>query len=355
MLVFLLAIPYPLVAGPNDKPTEDPAHLRVELTIPNAQKAATSQELKLLLHEAHENMEGEESGSFVSRWMNQFNYKRLFLNAYRWYELKRSDPKSRDHALNLVLMFAMSHTLETIGGLALASHGLQPDTNPLLGAIFGILGVGITIPGLDPLCLGLMALYWRAPVAMDAALTVPRVVIFKSTGFLARTLGISAVMRWMWENQEAKAWLVDKIDHAPAGTYVFEQTVDSYDYSFPSVDGASSLKLSLIEKGEGTLALNRLHLSDLNLNSKILPAWLPLFGSNIKDAVQETVSLLKTGKEEELRKKNYIQGLTREWDGTMVVDFKSDALRLYPQRTLRLWNAAKSKINACLHWIARPK
>ncbi len=360
IVLFGLAAVLPLAAHP-EEPTSgedaDPGKIRIEITLPSPEAVSKADDLKRLLQDAHQSLEGEESGTFVSQWANQFNYRRLFLNAYRWYSLKRADPKSADHALNLVMMFAASHTAETIGGMAMASAGLQPGTNWFARIILGVVGVGITIPGLDPLCLGLMALYYRYPESMDRGLQIPRVVIVKCTSFLARRLGIAAVMRWMWEDQSAQSWLNEKIANARPGTYVFEQTVYGYHFALGGeAGGPSPLRLKLIaNEYDGRLTLSEIEVSRSSLMTTGLDEssrhWLSLFGLNVKEAVVESAALLARREEAQLKQKNYFNSLIENSAGLVTIKFNSDALTLSAGRNLRPWNWAKSAYRSCVHLL----
>ena len=362
-IVFSFLLSYSLVVAPvyaANPPTPaeaDPTELRVEVTITDPAKVSRAEQLKQMLEEAHESIEGEEEGSFLTKWINQFNYKRMVLSAYRWYEVKRSDPKTADAALNLVMMLAASHTLETIGGTSLAGAGLAPDTSWWARILFTVVGVGITLPGLDPLCLGLMALYFRYPQTVDATLQAPRVVIFKSTSFLARYSGISAVMRWMWETKDARAWLQEKIDKAVPGTYVYEATVDGYTFSMPAKDGGRSpLILKLIPKQEG-LGLAEIELDKAALTKQGLgrdaSQWLQLFGWNLSDAVIESAALIAKREDEKLAKRIYF-GSIKDHGEFVELHYKSDALRLHPQRNLRPWRWATRQAKNCFAALAQP-
>lgn len=359
-IIFSFLLSYSLVVAPvyavdPPSPAEaDRTKVRVEVTITDPATVSRAEQLKQMLEEAHESIEGEEEGSFFTKWIHQFNYRRMALNAYRWYEVKRSDPKTADAALNLVMMLAASHTIETIGGTSLAAAGLAPDASWWTRLLFTAVGVGITLPGLDPLCLGLMALYYRYPQTVDSTLQVPRVVIFKSTSFLARYSGISAVMRWMWETKEARAWLEEKIEKAAPGTYVYEATVEGYEFSYPSPGATSPLTLKLVPKHDG-LGLAEVRIDKTALTPSGLPRatahWLSLFGRNLSDAVTEAAALVAKKDEVKLSERVYYASKTNHGD-FVYLHFRADALRLAAQRTFRPWRWAKQKAKSCFHWLS---
>ncbi len=349
--IISLILAYSLALGPVvlANPPKATSHVKVELTIAD-QKVATSEELKKLMEEAHENLEGEEEeGNFVQRWMAKFNFYRIGLNAYRWYSVKRADPRTADQALNLVLMLLGSHTIETIGGGMLASSSVN-DTNPLVIAIKTILGIGITIPGFDPLCYALIGAYWRWPQAVNSALHYPRVAVVKSTSLLARYSGMAAVMSWMWENEPARAWLEERLKNAEPGTYVYEATVEGFDFTFAGESG--TLKVTLKDSGT-KLGVARLELKG-KVSGRNFREWLKLFGWNAADAIREVVGALEKSEPNltDLGKKVYVANVAAIDEG-FVVETKPAALSFGAKDTFKPWKATKAIAGQCSRWIGQ--
>lgn len=134
----------------------------------NQSEAPTTQpenDIESLLHEAHECMEGGEDEpvrnprDFIKALMENYNFKKLFVNGYRWIQIKKSDPQYRDHALNVVYMLGLSHGLETLSGPLGMMFASQEGASSKTMALIGTVGAIVAIPGLDPLCLVLMSVY----------------------------------------------------------------------------------------------------------------------------------------------------------------------------------------------------
>lgn len=137
----------------------------------------SSRELVELLDDAHHALEGhEEQGSFFKRWREKFRFKPVLLGAYRWYLSRQGRPEIANASANIAAMLLTSHTIETIGGLSLASLGLSQESE-LSQVVLTTIGVSVTVPGLDPLCLILVGAYSKWPQQMNRWLTVPRLFV----------------------------------------------------------------------------------------------------------------------------------------------------------------------------------
>ncbi len=101
----------------------------------------------------------------------------------RSYYILVSKPDQVTHAKNLIWLFPLSHLTETIGGFALLGFG----EDPLLRAVGGI----IPIPGLDPLCFGVYAMYGNR--SFRNAVTLTREFIENTVA----TYGVRPIARWM--------------------------------------------------------------------------------------------------------------------------------------------------------------
>jgi hypothetical protein len=86
-------------------------------------------------------------------------------------------------------MLAGSHGLEMLAGLGLAANGIA-GSGGVEGLIYTTIGITITIPGLDPLCLLLVGAYRRWPETMDRALTRPRIFVVEKARLLREFAGV---------------------------------------------------------------------------------------------------------------------------------------------------------------------
>lgn len=98
------------------------------------------------------------------QWLVGLNPVRIASNSYRAYHMQKNKAALAEHAMNLALVFPLSHGLEMaaapVFGLAASAMDLPTSVVATGSSALSI----IAIPGLDPLCFLIMAAYPLKPV-----------------------------------------------------------------------------------------------------------------------------------------------------------------------------------------------
>lgn len=98
------------------------------------------------------------------QWARGLNPLRLRRHAYRAYHMQKNKEELKEHALNLAMIMPLSHGLEMAAApiFALGSSALDLPQWIVAGGTSGL--SLIAIPGLDPVCMMLFAVYPLRPV-----------------------------------------------------------------------------------------------------------------------------------------------------------------------------------------------
>ena len=94
----------------------------------------------------------------------KFKFNQIALRLTRAYNMEADQEGIQDHLKNAMLLFPLSHTIETLTAPAFTVLGVQNGLPTLVVAVGGALLSIIAIPGLDPLCIVLFAAYSFRPV-----------------------------------------------------------------------------------------------------------------------------------------------------------------------------------------------
>lgn len=132
------------------------------------------------------------NGEALREWIGKFNFKRMMINTYRVFQIKKADPRYREHALNLAFMFPLSHSLEMLSGPAALMLGESLGMGDGLRYGIGTVGVIISIPGLDPLCIILYSAYATKP--FRKMVTALRTRTFSAVAFAGKASGVQFLM-----------------------------------------------------------------------------------------------------------------------------------------------------------------
>ncbi len=179
--------------------------------IDNTAQPLSESELKELMHEAHEHLEGagddEEKSTLrkiftLSEWTEKLNFKGIALKGARWYQSKAEDPRTRVHAANILTMLLTSHSIEVFGG-SNAIAGTFDIGNAIVDKIVPVMGGVIMLPGLDPLCIALITTYSLMPNAMGKLVYYPRILIVETSAFLYQSLGLRALIQYAFSQRDA--------------------------------------------------------------------------------------------------------------------------------------------------------
>jgi hypothetical protein len=117
--------------------------------------------IKVLEIEAHDLMHDDDHGSGLGNklkaWAQKLNVPEFILRQRLL--ARKGGATGSEHLQNLALLLGTSHLIEMSSGPLGASLAAAMDAPHWLTAGIGVVGGVISIPGLDPLCIGLFALY----------------------------------------------------------------------------------------------------------------------------------------------------------------------------------------------------
>lgn len=250
----------------------------------------------------------EEIKTFQGRireWVRTFNFKQLYFNAKRLYDLKSADPKLRDSVQDLVFMLGASHVVEStssVWGTGLANAlGASQGLQWLIGAA----GVVITIPGLDPLCIGLLAAYPASKkfrgIVRQARLSVFKVAM-KAWEISHFGVILRRVSTWM-KAYQAESYSELEIERVSRGMRRVRLTRPELTLTW--IEETSGAYLERVEVARGI--------------SKIPPLGL---GANLQAAVDEVVK-----SKGELGRNFYMRSISPNFQ---TVEYEPHAIRLSP-------------------------
>ena len=223
----------------------------------------TQEEVNYLVESSHEIIEGDHFGNFFKRWAQAFNLKSKFIDGYRWASAKSVDPRFKDTVTDSLLLFGFSHLLEMLTGPAMLLVGANNEWPHWLMAAVGAAGTAISIPGLDPMCILIFAVYAKSADFRNAV-GVVRKAVMKNVNFV--TLGSSL-----------------------SQTY----------YTAPvSAQNESPIRLAIYSDKHGPyLQEVVIHKSSLaGLDSAALKTWLKGLGWNARNFVKKILQSVSAGK-----------------------------------------------------------
>jgi hypothetical protein len=126
------------------------------------------------------------------KFKDEFDFKALSLRTVRVYNLYKNDPELKDHAKNLVFIVPFSHLVETsLAPVFMATGTYLEWSQPIILTGGAILSVAI-IPGLDPLCLLILATYPLKPV-------------YKSVNFVRQQT--ESLAKWIYRNSGTQGFV----------------------------------------------------------------------------------------------------------------------------------------------------
>lgn len=249
----------------------------------------SSQQLLQLMDDAHHAIETEgTASSFLGAWGEKFSFKEVALNAYRWYSAHKQQPEVANASANIVVMLLTSHAMETVGGVGLASFGMGQHSH-LAQVILTTIGVSVTVPGLDPLCIILVGAYSKWPKAMNRWLTIPRMFVVHGTraalglvgipeGYLPAAYADFAKQRFLEQmKKDGHSVVADSVttDHA-----VF-QILGSHE---------NAIELEFASQAKTGMSLVEVRMKGMQQESAELLRGLKLFGPNIRELVLDLVN-----------------------------------------------------------------
>lgn len=249
----------------------------------------SSQQLLRLMDEAHHAIETEgSSSSFFGAWGEKFSFKDIALNAYRWYSAHKQRPEVANASANIVVMLLTSHAMETVGGVGLASFGMGQHSH-LAQFVLTTIGVSVTVPGLDPLCIILVGAYSKWPKAMNRWLTIPRMFVIHGARAALGVAGIPEGYLPAAYADFAKQRFLEQMKKE--GHSVVAESV-SVDHAVFKIFGTneSGIELEFAAEPKIGMSLVEIRMSGQPQESPELVRGLKLFGTNIRELVLDLIN-----------------------------------------------------------------
>ena len=288
-----------------------------------------AEELRQLLEDAHHSIEDEHGGTLLQRYRGKFNLKRTVLDAYRWYAMHQGEPHVANAAANVATLLVASHGLESLLGAGLVSLGATGDLDDLVRMGAAAVGITITIPGLDPICLVAVGSYRLWPRTMNRLLSKPRLFIVKSSEFAHRLAGLPDGWFSFLFTDHRRARLLRSLS-AQSRHLQVTPLEDGAEFRILDLNGPGEAVLRATRDPEsGLLGLRSVRFSDPPIAKAALNRGLKPFGINIRSAVLDLMSRDSTN-DHDLAHIPYVRGVEREaGQKEILVQFNPLAFPLY--------------------------
>lgn len=290
--------------------------------------------LAKLVHDAEEASEGGEFeaktknkvAAFIQEYASKINIPKVALGMLRWYYVQEA--KYPSIAADLSVMLLASHSTEMLSGpigVALSSAGGAPTwVNWLIGVTGGI----ISIPGLDPLCIGLGWAYVKYP-GFRNGVTTSRVFLMKAvTG-----IGADRFVNWFIQKQNRADFIRNALESEPGKyTYMLEASdgEPGKRYEFRNPQGRVFAWVNF--ENETTTFVNEVQFDVEAAKTVPTPEFsrmLGLFNSNVSIALSKAYKAFKNGKliplGSEYHVLDIVPALTKS---TVNIRFRPRALKL---------------------------
>lgn len=307
-------------------------HQQIQLTeIPASAVGITADQLRSLNQDGHHSIEGEAEGAHaapagqslrskvttrikqlpgqVKQLPDKLKFKQMALNAYRWYSRHKGLPHVENAAANIVAMYITSHTIETVGGFSMMGHGvgsgMQGWTDWMTATVGGI----IIWPTLDPLCIFLSFTYGKFPVAMNKALTVPRLIAVHLAKLPLSYSGVHDRYLAAAVQEKLKDRFLTELAKTNSSIKVTSSKLEAFEYSVFGAHGGQVVTLKMHTNANGGQALESISFSpDASAISRgYLEQLLTPFGLNIRNLVLEMDAALSDNKLNEMEHLPYVE------------------------------------------------
>ncbi|MBY0315803.1 MAG: hypothetical protein K2Q26_09805 [Bdellovibrionales bacterium] len=158
VLMIFFIFSFPISAQQN---SNDPIAIEI-VKSPNFAEDHEHRMAAEMIEKTHEIIEGDESGSFLRNWRENFRFQQKAIDGYRWVSMHRGTPYET-LVTDGVFLFGLTHVTEMLSGPIAMSVSISQGWPEWITAIFGGVGTIISVPGLDPLCIITFAIYSKSP------------------------------------------------------------------------------------------------------------------------------------------------------------------------------------------------
>jgi hypothetical protein len=288
----------------------------------------------------HGSESGNKVGAFFKEYAKKLNIPKVALGMYRWYNVMSDKYPAMVADLSIMLM--MSHTLEMLSGPVGVSLSTAAGAPQWVNWTIGVAGGVISIPGLDPLCIGLGIAYVKSP-HFRSGVTYTRVAIMK----VVSALGVDRFLNWFIQKTERVDFIKNSLRSEP-GRYRY-LTVPSDDTSglkyefrntknevFARVEFELNVERGTVHAKKATFFTE----PSTSVSPKQFSQMLGLFNHNVSDAFSKSYSSFKKGNIESAASEYHVTVVDQHAGG---IDFTylPKALKLTEKRSWsqNFWNA----------------
>lgn len=274
------------------------SHLRAADGTP----AEKTQDVKSVLNQFHNDIEHSEIDNesktklynLLSQWIANFNFSKITLDAHRSVQMRYyQDNGKSEYIRNLPVLASLhlvSHFIEASSGPVGVYVASQLGFGSSVQIAIGTMGAIITVPGLDPLCIILLAVSPFKPV--QKTMTAIRLVAVKVAGGVSNMLHLQEAMNKLLENKDRLSEIIKTSPNADLSlVYDSKKDVLLKQLSVKSSEGKPYLTLTFQEKAGKTwvTALEVLDAQTLNQNKKSLDQILKQFNVSVRYALQRAI------------------------------------------------------------------
>jgi hypothetical protein len=262
------------------------------------------QDVKAVLNQFHNDIEHSEIDgesktklySLLSQWIANFNFSKITLDAHRSVQMRYyQDGGQSEYIRNLPVLASLhlvSHFIEASSGPVGVYLASQLGFGSSVQIAIGTIGAIITVPGLDPLCIILLAVSPFKPV--QKTMTAIRLVAVKVYGGVSNMLHLQEAMNKLLENKDRLSEIIKTSPNTDLSlVYDSKSYVLLKQLSIKSPEGKPYLNLTFQEKAGKTwvTALEVLDTQTLNQNKKALDRIMKQFNVSVRYALQRAIKV----------------------------------------------------------------
>lgn len=267
----------------------------------------SNQDVKAVLNQFHNDIEHSELDneskskiySLLNQWVGNFNFTKIALDVHRSAQMRYlQDDGKTEYIKNIPVLASLhlaSHFVETVSGPVGVYIASQLGFGSSVQVAIGTVGAIITVPGLDPLCIVLLAISPLKPV--QKTMTAIRLVAVKVSGGVSNALQLKQAMGKILEKKDRLSEIINAHPTANLG-FVYDAKTDALMKRLvvKSQEGKSYLTLNFNSaKSHNDVvrtwvqSLEVLDVETLNQNKNDLDRLLQRFNISVRYALKQAI------------------------------------------------------------------
>ena len=334
-------------------------HTSAKNALFTANKANTDRETQAiaqLTHILHQAIEGQHLHIhsikdffkiFQSKeqWLKLLNFHRTTRRTMRAFNMEANKNNLANHAKNLALLFPLSHFIEVMTAPAFIAIGTAYELPSVVIGFGGSLLSIIAVPGLDPLCILLLAAYPLKPI--HNSIDFIRQWTEKSIRGTASILKLDTLLSKIHTYEDRFRFIKKEFEKKKKLSNLFEIEWTAL---------ANGHQLSLSDKTNGSKVLSLKRMQDPETNQfylesiwisqtaepNVLRSILYLLSWNARSAVRELLKIKDSSQKiQSYEREFFVDHISRQADGMKVV-YKEKAINLKDKFQFKnLWLSCK--------------